>query len=63
MSNQPSNIQVKWESLAAKAREEANEKPAGRERDRLLQQASQFETSAQVEGWLNSSELRPPIGR
>ena len=63
MSNHPSEIQVKWESLAAQAREEANEKPAGFERDKLLKRAEQLETSAQIEGWLNSSELRPPIGR
>ncbi|MBY0382442.1 MAG: hypothetical protein K2W78_11040 [Xanthobacteraceae bacterium] len=63
MSNQPSAIQVQWENLAAEAREEANEKPAGRERDQLLKRADQFETSAHMEGWLNSSELRPPAGR
>lgn len=63
MSNRPSEIQVKWESLAAQVRQEANEKPAGHERDRLLKRADQLEASAQIEGWLNSSELRPPAGR
>jgi len=63
MSNHPSEIQVKWETLAAQAREEANVKPAGRERDKLLKRADQLDASAQIEGWLNSSELRPPVGR
>jgi hypothetical protein len=61
MSNHPSAIQVKWEFLAAQAREEANAKPAGREREKLLKRASQLETSAQIEGWLNSTDLRPPV--
>jgi hypothetical protein len=63
MSNHRSDNQVKWEVLAAHTREEAMTKPVGPERDILLRRANQLETSARIEGWLNSSELRPPMGR
>ena len=38
----------------------ADKLPPGKQRDKLLQQASRLETALKLEQWANSSGLRPP---
>ena len=45
---------------AAKLRKEAQGTPPGIERERLIRRARQAESALQVNGWLNSRDLRPP---
>jgi hypothetical protein len=45
---------------AAKLRKEAQGTPPGIERERLIRRARQAESASQVNGWLNSRDLRPP---
>ena len=45
---------------AAKLRKEAQGTPPGVERERLIRRARQAESALQVNGWLNSRDLRPP---
>jgi hypothetical protein len=45
---------------AERLREEAESKPPGLERERLIRQARRAETDAQIGEWLRSSGLQPP---
>jgi hypothetical protein len=45
---------------AAKLRKEAQGTPPGIERERLIRRARQAERASEVNGWLNSRDLRPP---
>jgi hypothetical protein len=45
---------------AAKLRKEAQGTPPGIERERLIRRARQAESASEVNGWLNSRDLRPP---
>jgi hypothetical protein len=47
----------------AQARAEADAAPEGRDRDKILERAELIEMSAHIEGWLNATDLRPPVGR
>jgi len=48
-----------WEN-ATRLREEAEGKPPGIERERLIQLARGAETGAQISAWLRSPGLQPP---
>ena len=63
MNDHISIAPLNWKSLVAQARAEADVTPAGHDRDKMLERAAQLEMSAHIEGWLNASDLRPPIGR
>ena len=41
-------------------REQAARLPPGRERDEMLKRASQADTAAHLDNWVNSPGLRPP---
>jgi hypothetical protein len=45
---------------AARLRKEAQGTPPGIERERLIRRVRQAESALQVNGWLNSRDLRPP---
>ena len=45
---------------AKRLREEANGKPPGLERERLIRQARQAERGAQLSEWLRTPGLQPP---
>ncbi|MET4216843.1 hypothetical protein ACVWZZ_000396 [Bradyrhizobium sp. LM6.10] len=46
--------------LAAELKDQANQLPAGAERERLLRKARFAETGARLSDWVSSSGLRPP---
>lgn len=52
-----------YKTLIAQARAEADAAPAGRDREKKLERAKSLEILAHIEGWLNASDLRPPVGR
>lgn len=52
-----------WQMLAEAAKREATLLPQGPERDALLRKARQLETASEVNSWLTSPGLRPPIGK
>jgi hypothetical protein len=54
---------LNWKYLVAQARAEADATPAGHDRDKILERAALLELSAHTEGWLNASDLRPPVER
>jgi hypothetical protein len=45
---------------AKQAREQAEALPLGSQRDALLKKASQAETAARIDEWLDSPGLQPP---
>lgn len=47
-------------AFAQQAREEAAELPAGAEREDMLRKASQAETAASLNDWINSPGLQSP---
>ena len=63
MTDHISIAPLNWKNLVAQARAEADAAPQGRDRDKMLERAKLLEMSAQIEGWLNATDLRPPIGR
>ncbi len=63
MTAAQSAIQTELQRQAKDARNEASSLPACRKRDTLLEKARELDTSANIEGWLNSSELQPPTGK
>lgn len=46
--------------VAQESREHAKTMPAGKEREELQRKASQAETAAHIDEWVNSPGLRPP---
>ncbi|WP_375308192.1 hypothetical protein WI560_12160 [Bradyrhizobium sp. A11] len=48
------------EEFARLAKEDAENLPAGRERDAALRRARQARTGAQIDEWVNSTGLKPP---
>lgn len=50
----------KWKKMAEDARVKAAKLPPGPERDALLKQARQLDTSAHMDDWASSPGLRPP---
>lgn len=63
MNDHISITPLNWKTLVAQARAEADAAPEGRDREKILERAEQLEMSAHIEGWLNASDLRPPVGR
>ena len=63
MNDRISIAPLNWKTLVAQARAEADAAPEGRDRDKILERAELLEMLAHIEGWLNASDLRPPIGR
>lgn len=63
MNDHISITPLNWKALVAQARTEADAVPAGRDREKKLERAKSLEMSAHIEGWLNASDLRPPVGR
>jgi hypothetical protein len=63
MTTVQSAIQTELQRQAKDARNEASNLPACRKRDTLLEKARELDTSASIEGWLNSPELQPPTGK
>lgn len=47
-------------SFAKDVREKASRMPSGPERDDMLKKASQAETAAHLNDWVNSPGLQPP---
>jgi len=48
------------EKEAQRLRQEAETKPAGRERDELLRKARQAGIAAHIDEWVSSPGLKPP---
>ncbi|EKS27594.1 MAG: hypothetical protein J0G33_02385 [Afipia felis] len=63
MNDHISIAPLNWKTLVAQARAEADAAPEGRDRDKILERAELIEMSAHIEGWLNATDLRPPVGR
>jgi hypothetical protein len=49
-----------WFARAAEALEKARKMKPGRERNEALKKAGQLQSAADMMGYLNSKELRPP---
>jgi hypothetical protein len=47
-------------SFAKDVREKASRLPPGAEREAMLMRASQADTAAHLDDWINSSGLQPP---
>lgn len=58
-----SAIQTELQRQANDVRNEASSLPACKKRNTLLEKARELDTSANIEGWLNSPELQPPTGK
>jgi hypothetical protein len=54
------SLQERLADFAEEARQEADDLPDGKERDKLLKKVQQAETASEIEGWANSPELQPP---
>jgi hypothetical protein len=52
--------QVDYVRMAQKCAREADRKPLGPERNELLRKIKQFESSAKIDGWIDSPGLQPP---
>lgn len=63
MTTVQSATQTELQRQANDARNEASNLPPCRKRDTLLEKARELDSSANLEGWLNSSELQPPTGK
>jgi hypothetical protein len=62
MTTVQSATQTELQRQANDARNEASNLPPCKKRDILLEKARELDSSANLEGWLNSSELQPPRG-
>ena len=56
-------IQTELQRQADDARHEASSLPPCKKRDTLLEKARELDLTANMEGWLSSSELQPPKGK
>jgi hypothetical protein len=57
---QTRSLEERMAELAAELKDQANQLPAGAERERLLRKARFAETGARLSDWVSSSGLRPP---
>ena len=55
------SIEQKWHQQSETARDEAEKLPPGKARDALERKARQLETASQLNQWLSSTELKPPV--
>jgi hypothetical protein len=53
-------IEQKWLEQSEAAKQEAQNRPYGREREALVRKARQLETASQINQWLSSPGLQPP---
>jgi hypothetical protein len=58
---QPSSLKDQLLAFAKEVREAALRLRPGPEKDALLKQARQADTTAHIEDWANSRELQPPV--
>ena len=56
-------LEKKWLQQAQGLRAKAEGLPSGTSRNSLLKQAREIESLARANGWLHSSDLKPPVGR
>jgi hypothetical protein len=54
-------IEEKRHEQSETARQEASKLPFGKLKDQLLREARQLETASQINRWLSSPGLQPPI--
>jgi hypothetical protein len=59
-SKDDKTLQERLNEQAQRLRREAAKTPPGTARDMLLHRAIQAEATSRLDGWLASSELRPP---
>ncbi len=59
-SKDDKTLQERLNEQAQRLGREAAKTPPGTARDMLLQRAIQAEATSRMDGWLASSELRPP---
>jgi hypothetical protein len=57
---QAASLQDRLLAFAREVREKASRLQPGPEKDALLRKARRADTAAQIDGWANSRELRPP---
>jgi hypothetical protein len=57
---QTTSLKDRLASFAKEAREKASRLRPGPEQDALLKKAREADTTAQLDGWASSSDLRPP---
>lgn len=57
---QTRSLEQRMAELAAQLKEQANELPAGPEREALLKRARIAETGARLSDWITSPGLQPP---
>ena len=55
------SLEAKWSRQAQEFRDAAAELPRGPERDALLKKARQLGTASEMEKWLSSPGLTPPV--
>ena len=54
-------IEQNWHQQSEAAKSEAEKLPHGKEREALERKARQLQTASQINQWLASSELKPPV--